>query len=266
VRLAAVAVSAAVPAIGHKLSSTDEAAFIATTHRLAALPLSDGKWLSMAVHWTEVIPWALTLKVFGDCGTLPLRLEQIGLSLTAVIIVSATASRVGGRRAGLIAAWVAAIEPSSVYFAGLIHQEPLCMVGEALLLAALVDLWIRRPTGGRLTWQTAVTGLVGLALIYGTRSYMAFFAGVAVILVLFGAGLCNRLGLSRGLLALTTGSRRRSQLGRTSEDGRVARPRSDPQTVPLAGWQRRPEGGRGRDVALVCPAAGDCGIGAAHWL
>jgi hypothetical protein len=206
VRLAAVAVAAAFPAVGHKLTSTDEAAFLATSHRLAALPFSDGRWLSMAAHWTEVVPWALTFKLFGDCGVLPLRLEQIGFSLAAVIIVSAIATRIGGRRAGLIAAWVAALEPSSVYFAGLLHQESLCMLGEALLLAGLVDVWIRLRQGDRLSWQTAGLALVGLALIFGTRAYMAFFAGVAVVLVLAGAVVCGRLGLFRGLLALTLGA------------------------------------------------------------
>jgi len=198
-RLLAVAVAAAIPAIGHKLTTTDEASFMATTRALAALPLSSSKWLSMTVHWTEVIPWALTYKVIGYCGSFPLRLEQIGLSLAAVIGISATAGKVGGRRAGLIAAWIAAVEPSSVYFSGLLHQESLCMVGEALLIAALVDAWLRdRPA-----WRPVCVGLLGLGLIFGTRSYMAFFAAVAVVLVLIGAAVCRRVGLSRGLAGLT---------------------------------------------------------------
>jgi hypothetical protein len=201
-RLLAVAVAAAVPAIGHKLTTTDEASFLATTRALAALPLSSSKWLSMTVHWTEVIPWALTYKVVGYCGSFPLRLEQIGLSLAAVIGISATAGKVGGRRAGLIAAWIAAVEPSSVYFSGLLHQESLCMVGEALLMAALVDAWMRdRPM-----WRPLCTGLIGLGLIFGTRSYMAFFAAVAAVLVLIGAAVCRRFGLSRGLAGLTAGA------------------------------------------------------------
>jgi len=199
VRLLAVAVAAAVPAIGHKLTSTDEATFLATTKTLAALPLSSSKWLSMGLHWTEVIPWALTYKLFGDCGTLPLRLEQIGLNLIAVVLVSATAGKIGGRRAAVITAWIAALEPSSAYFGGLLHQESLCMVGEALLLGALVDAWMH-DNGSR---RPLLCGLVGLGLIFGTRSYLAFFAAVAVVLVLAAAALQRRVGLTRGLVALT---------------------------------------------------------------
>lgn len=198
-RLLAVAIAAADPSIGHKLTSTDEATFIATTKTLAALPLSSTKWLSLTAHFTEVIPWALTYKVFGNVGPLPLRLEQIGLSLAAVVGVSATAGKIGGRRAGLIAAWIAAVEPSSVYFAGLLHQESLSMVGEALLIAALVDVWMRdRPW-----WRPLGAGLLGLALIFGTRSYMAFFAGVAAALVVVATVACRRFGLSRGLVGVT---------------------------------------------------------------
>jgi hypothetical protein len=149
-----------------------------------------------------VIPWALTYKVFGNCGTLPLRLEQIGLSLAAVVGVSATAGKIGGRRAGLITAWIAALEPSSAYFGGLLHQESLCMVGEALLLAALVDAWVR-DNGWR---RPALAGALGLALIFGTRSYLAFFAGVAVGLVLVGKLLYQRAGPVRGLTALSLGA------------------------------------------------------------
>jgi hypothetical protein len=197
-RLLAVVIAAVVPAIGHKLTSTDEATFLATAKTLAALPLSSTRWLSMAAHWTEVIPWALTYKLFGNCGTLPLRLEQIGLSLAAVVLISATAGKIGGRRAALITAWIAALEPSSAYFGGLLHQESLCMVGEALLLGALADAWLRG--GGRrrpLLW-----GLVGLGLIFGTRSYLAFFAVVACALVLAAAVLARRAGLMRGLAVL----------------------------------------------------------------
>jgi hypothetical protein len=202
VRLLAVVIAAAVPAIGHKLTGTDEATFLATTKTLAALPLSSSKWLSMGVHWTEVIPWALTYKLFGVCGTLPLRLEQIGLSLVAVVLISATAGKLGGRRAALITAWIAALEPSSAYFGGLLHQESLCMVGEALLLGALVDAWMR-DRGHR--WPL-LCGLVGLALIFGTRSYLAFFAAVAVAFVLAAALLARRFGLARGLAALSLGA------------------------------------------------------------
>jgi hypothetical protein len=201
-RLLAVGVAAAVPAIGHKLTSTDEAEFLATSKVLAALPLTSSKWLSMTAHFTEVTPWALTYKVFGDVGTLPLRFEQIGFSLAAVIGISATAGKLGGRRAGLITAWIAALEPSSAYFSGLLHQESLCMVGEALLLAALVDVWLR-DNGW---WRPLLVGAAGLALILGTRSYLAFFAGVAVVLVLAGSVICRRAGAARGLALLTLGA------------------------------------------------------------
>lgn len=195
VRLAAVAVAAAVPAIGHKLTTTDEATFLATTKTLAALPLTSGKWLSMGVHFTELIPWALTYKLFGVCGTLPLRLEQIGFNLAAVILVSAVAGRIGGRRAARLTAWIAVLEPSGAYFGGLLHQESLCMLGEALLLTALADIWMAEKR----RWRPATVGLLGLALIFGTRSYLAFFGIVAVVLVFSAWLLQRRLGLRRGL-------------------------------------------------------------------
>ena len=195
VRLVAVAVAAAVPAIGHKLTTTDEATFLATTKTLAALPITSGKWLSMALHWTDLIPWALTYKLFGVCGELPLRLEQIGFNLAAVVLVSSVAGRIGGRRAAQITAWIAVLEPSSAYFGGLIHQESLCMLGEALVLLALVDGWIGEARRSR----SVLAAAVGLALIFGTRSYLAFFAIVAVVLVVVLSLLRRRLGMRRGL-------------------------------------------------------------------
>ncbi len=196
-RLIAVAIAAAVPSLGHKLTTTDEARFIATTRQLARLPLDSHAWVTSLVHSVQVIPWALTYKLFGDCGSFPLRLEQIALSLIAITVVSLLASRLGGRLAGLITAWILAVEPSSVYFAGLLQQESLCTVGEALLLCALTDCWLR-DHGWR---RPLLLGVVGVALIFGTRSYMAFFAGVAVVLVLVGTVAQRRFGAARGLAA-----------------------------------------------------------------
>ena len=71
------------------------------------------------------------------------------------------------------------------------------MVGEALLLAALVDAWLR-DNGW---WRPLLAGTAGLALIFGTRSYLAFFAGVAVVLVLVGSVLCRRIGARSGACA-----------------------------------------------------------------
>jgi len=199
VRLAAIAVGAAVPAIGHKLATTDEAAYVASTRALAALPITSGKWLAVAVHWTEIMPWALTYKLLGACGTLPLRLEQIALNLAAVIVVAAAAGRIGGRRAALYTAWIAALEPSSAFFGGLLAKESLCLLGEALLVGALVDAWIA-DAGWR---KPVLAAVVGLALIFGTRSYLAFFAGVGALLTLVALVLCERVGLARGIATVS---------------------------------------------------------------
>jgi hypothetical protein len=194
-RLAAIAIALAVPSIGTKLSTTDEAQFLATTNLLIAHPFSDPIWQTMTLHYTEVLPWAVTLKVFHAAGVVPIRLENATIQLGAVALTAWAAAILGGPRAGMITAWIGAVEPSNVFFSTLVHHEPLYMAGMALVLLGLVRLWVRGWS-----WTAAVAILAGLALVEGTRSYMAFFTVVGVLLALSCFALARRFGRRRALV------------------------------------------------------------------
>lgn len=197
VRIGAIGIAAVFPAFAIKLRTSDEAAFLASAKQLAALPFTNHGWPSLTVHWTHVVPWSLTIKLLGQVGEVPLRIEQIGIELGAIALVAWAAAMLGSARSGVIAAWILALEPTNAFFGTALHRESLFLLGEALVLVALTRMWLRGPSRGAL-----IAAGAGVLLTYGTRSYMAFFIGIAIAAVLLSIVVRRRLGARTAVMVM----------------------------------------------------------------
>jgi 4-amino-4-deoxy-L-arabinose transferase-like glycosyltransferase len=161
----------------------------------AASNLADGgsllQWANVAAGDFHVAFFAAQFKVLQTDIAFSVRIVQIGLAVAGIMFLAAAAHDLAGRRAGVVVAWVAALEPASVFFSSLLHKEPPMMLAGGLVAFGAVRMWQRRDlTAGLLL--VAGTGL-GLA----TRSYAGAALGAGALLVTMHAALSSRPPLGR---------------------------------------------------------------------
>ena len=58
------------------------------------------------------------------------RIELISLALVGLALMATAVYELAGPKAATIAAWILAIEPTNVFFSGIIHKEPLMFLAE----------------------------------------------------------------------------------------------------------------------------------------
>ena len=95
--------------------------------------------------------------VYNLVGDADPEAARLGLAVTgtvAVLVVYLIARRLGGPRAGLVAAAVAALYPPTLFYAGLLSGEPLAMLTVGAAMLGL--MWAADP--GRSRWAWALPG------------------------------------------------------------------------------------------------------------
>lgn len=203
VRVAAALVLSASPALS-VLRGPDEGTFVSAAAGLETHPLWSGTWLTTAVHDLQIATFALQFKVLRSNEVFSLRIVQICFAVAAIALLATAAHDLAGPMAAKIVAWVAAFEPSGVFFSGLLHKEPLEMLGEAIVVYGGVQLWCGR---GR---RSLVPLAVGCAVAFGPRPYAgaALIVAAALLVVHVGlrrAGLSRRAGVALGLVVVLAG-------------------------------------------------------------
>lgn len=126
--------------------------------------------LGVLGQWAPLYDALLALVFrFGGPDPLAAKLLQVALAPVMIACAYVLATRAGSARAGRIAAWLVALDPTLVVFSHLLYTETLFIT---LLLLASVALW-RRP-GGR-TRADALAGGVFFGLATLTRSLALYF-------------------------------------------------------------------------------------------
>jgi hypothetical protein len=87
-----------------------------------------------------------------------------GLTLLATAVYD-----LAGARAARIAAWVLALEPTNVFFSGLLHKESLMLLAAGLIAYGGAGLW------SRATLTSVIPMLAGGAVGMATRNYAGTF-------------------------------------------------------------------------------------------
>ena len=135
--------------------------------------------------------------IYTLIGTVSPVAARLGLAVAgtaAVLVVYLIARRLGGPRAGVAAAGIAALYPPTLYYTGLLSGEPLAML--TVPGAVLGFLWAADP--GRSPWAWLVPGaLLGLTA-YLRPEYVALTALLALVALVL---VTHRSGVLRGLAA-----------------------------------------------------------------
>jgi Dolichyl-phosphate-mannose-protein mannosyltransferase len=135
--------------------------------------------------------------VYTAIGTLSPVAARLGLALAGtgtVLVVYLLARRLGGPRAGVVAAALAALYPPALYYGGLLSGEPLAML--TVPGAVLAFLWAADK--GRSLWAWTLPGaLLGLTA-FVRPEYLALTALLALVAL---AVVARRSSAWRGIAA-----------------------------------------------------------------
>jgi 4-amino-4-deoxy-L-arabinose transferase-like glycosyltransferase len=174
--------------------------------RLAAQLFREGEWgIPGSANPYDFAPGAplfaaAIYNLIGDVSPLAARLGLAVAGTAGVLVVYLLGRRLGGPRAGVVAAGLAAVYPPTLFYTSLLSGEPLAILTVAG--AVLAFLWACDP--GRSPWAWALPGaLLGLTAFLRPE-YLALtmlLALLAVVLVGLRAGPW-RGAAAGGLMAL----------------------------------------------------------------
>lgn len=184
--------------IAPELRGGDETTFLFRGQAVAGEPLFGSDSLDKLISQLHTFLISIHHRVLDV--TVPenmLRFEMITFAVIGLLLLSAAVYELAGPRAALIAAWVLALEPTHVFFSGLIHKEPLMFMAEGLVAFGGAVLWQR----GKLV--ALVPLVLGCLVAVSTRPYVGWFLAAAAAAVVLHASLTRQRGLRSLALGAT---------------------------------------------------------------
>jgi hypothetical protein len=195
IRVAATLGVAALGSLGSRLRGPDDLAFLDAAQSIADEPLGSLGWGATSEGALFPSLLAIQIRLLGDPGATSLRLVQCLVATIGIAFIGAAVADLGGSRAGVVAAWILAVEPSNVFFSTILQKESFVILGEGLVLFGVVAGIAKRTVV--CVWITAL----GLLVVLVVRPYAAAFLLCALILVALHVGL-RRLWPSKARIAV----------------------------------------------------------------
>jgi hypothetical protein len=170
--------------IASDLRGGDEVTFMNNARDVVSSGFASPEWISSLTGTLH--EWVLAAQLWAfDAPDFALRITEIGLAVAGLVLLVTAVYELAGPRAAVIAAWVLAFEPSSIFFASLLHKESPMFLAEGLVAFGGARLWKR---GDFTSFPIMVAGcLVGVA----TRPYAGWFLIAATVAIALHAGLRN---------------------------------------------------------------------------
>jgi hypothetical protein len=124
-----------------ELRGGDELLFLDQGQTLAAGPVSSEASLDALTDEFHVFFFSLNFRFLEDAPDMMLRFELISFAVVGLALLSAAVYELAGAKPAVIAAWLLALEPTSVFFSGLLHKEPFMFLAEGLVVFGGAVLW-----------------------------------------------------------------------------------------------------------------------------
>jgi hypothetical protein len=131
--------------------------------------------------------WIFSLELrFFEFPELTMRIVQIGISVSGLILLAAAVHDIAGARAATVASWVLLLEPAGAFFGGLLHKEALMVFSTGLVVFGGVKFWTRQNVQG--------LGLLlfGCAIGVATRPYAGWALTAASAALVVHRGLTRQ--------------------------------------------------------------------------
>ncbi len=181
--------------IAGELRGGDELLFLEQGQDLGAGAISSEASVDALTEKLHIFFLSLNFRALDDAPEMMLRFEVIALAVVGLALLSAAVYELAGAKPALIAAWLLALEPTGVFFSGLLHKEPFMFLAEGLVVFGGAVLW-KRGDG-----RALIPMVIGCLIATATRPYVGWFLASAAAVVVLHASL--RRGSASRSLALS---------------------------------------------------------------
>jgi hypothetical protein len=169
--------------VAGQLRGGDEILFVAKAKSLASWDFaSTANWHALT-HQFHVLFFSLNDRLLDSVPQIMLRAEVIAFAVAGLALLAAAVHELAGPRAARITAWVLALEPTNVFFSGILHKEPFMMLAEGLVAYGGARVWKRGD------FRAVILILLGCLLATATRPYVGWFLAAGSAAVLLHASL-----------------------------------------------------------------------------
>jgi hypothetical protein len=174
--LAAIGVSST--GAGESLRGGDENFFLLQSRLFVHTPFMGSDWTDALTEHLYQFVFAFQMRLL-DSPELVLRITQSAIAVAGIILLATAVYQLAGPRAGVIAAWLLAFEPTNIFFSTFLHKEPNLLLATGLVAFGGACMW----KTARLQYLWPIT--LGCLVAVATRPYAGWFliaAGAAIIL------------------------------------------------------------------------------------
>jgi hypothetical protein len=162
----------------HELRGGDEFGFLGKAKLVAATAPGSAEWTHALLRELHVFTLSVQRYLF-DSPELALRVTEVGIAVAGLVLLAAAVYELAGPRASVLAMWLLALEPASIFFSSLLHKEANMMLAIGLVALGGARIWKR----GQPRYLALV--LAGCLIAVATRHYAGWFliaAGAAIVL------------------------------------------------------------------------------------
>ena len=164
--------------VASTLRGGDETTFLIHARNVVESSAGSSEWNHALFNELHVYLFAVQEYVF-DSPELAMRVGQVGIAVVGLVLLAAAVYELAGAKASLLAMWLLAFEPSSMFFSSLLHKEANMMLAVGLVALGGAKIWKRGDPRS--------LGLVvaGCLIAVATRHYAGWFliaAGAATVL------------------------------------------------------------------------------------
>ena len=168
--------------VAHELRGGDEFGFLGKAKLIAATSPGSGEWTHALLRELHVFTLAVQRYLF-DSPELALRVTQVGIAVAGLVLLAATVYELAGPRASVLAMWLLALEPSSIFFSSLLHKEANMLLAIGLVAFGGARIW----KSGRPRYLALI--VLGCLVAVATRHYAGWFLIAAGAAIMLHAGL-----------------------------------------------------------------------------
>ncbi|MFL5902049.1 MAG: hypothetical protein ACJ75S_12745 [Solirubrobacterales bacterium] len=168
--------------VAQTLRGGDEITFLVRAAQVARTSFGSTDWVNLLLTELHVFVLAVQHYVF-DSPELALRVAQVGIAVIGLVLLAAAVYELVGPRASVLAMWLLAFEPASIFFSSLLHKEANLMLAIGLVALGGAKVWKRGEI------RSLVPIVFGCLIAVATRHYAGWFLIAASAATVMHAGL-----------------------------------------------------------------------------